>query len=1282
MKFHPYRSAAAQRGVALVMTLVMLSVVTLMAVAFLALSRRERASVSATEDQTTARLMAEAAFARAQSEIAARGFTAGDPRAVGFFVSTNLVDRAGFNPGAGATGANVNYDHRRDGSPITEIDLLRVISNLYLDARPPVFVRGNVTGSPLEFRFYLDLNRNGRFETNGFLPFMAANNQYLTPAGQPTASLADALFGNLAGDPEWIGVLARPSVFHSPTNRFIGRYAFVVVPEGRTLDINFIHNTARLHRLDLAGLGYYRNQGVGSWELNLAAFLHDLNPNVTPGYAYTGLSAPPVSEAASFARDFLSYRYGGMQAGRRALAPANEWFPGRGSVIAGNFIDDYTDGPPFTAENPIPVDNDEPDEQWPGSDSLNAYFEINDFFDRTKTPTRFLDRLAAVQKNSNVSFDRYTFYRMIQQLGMDSAPANRGRLHLNYDNRLDLRADGGAIKPGTDVGYHTTNLVAWEPVAFFTNAAAGMFASLQAPRAHLQNGIIYTNDFIGDTLVNTGFAINRIMVYPTNEYSPTIHRLLQVALNLYDASTNRSRIYPQLPTVLRPHFLTEGTNVFINGYSELTNIAFLDGYPPNGNLFPLDLRNPRHRDILARRSPDMVSLIYDVPLIIGAKKGFPNFNEYSLMNIAEVTRKLEVRKKMPTDPRPFQTNLLYTLSLSNLFGFEAWNSYTQAFPRALRLQMGGELTVMVTNYAQPGSVLRFVTTAYATNRAFTAGEWRGDQFRVPILRNAIVISNEMFNPSPRPHLDPLLAGTDAPFPANRGFYTPSIGLAMTNRFFYALVDTTAGRLVDFVCFGGMATTLDLTREIAGRPQLPGGGVVTVDPGNMWATNRLGGPSLIYPTQGIENQMEVSLGNIQVGAQQWNNYNGTPGINDKDKGIDRFRVFCDASLTPLVYNTDRDRAQFSSEMRGKLAMQAPFSPTRKLYQELVWQVNDPLVHYMVQDLLDPLNRPNDPNRTNTVRFAIPRGPGATSITNSNLGLLNLRYNPWGGNPQVSTDRQAYNLQVKDPMVTRSDDWNFPTNLYPNIGWIGRVHRGTPWQTIYLKSGMAPTNVWFRWAGSYGTHPTNDWELPALFTTALNDNAARGLLSVNQTNLAAWSAVLAGISVLSNTTPAGVAGSSQVASQNFLVEPDLPGAPQLRTIVAGINHTRQLEVNRVPNGQGRPSFQSMGRLLATPELTVASPYVSGQNLVNDEILERIPQQILSLVQGDPQRYVIYSYGQALKEAPNSVYLGAGDFNQLCTNYQVKAEFVTKSVIRFEGNPSQPRAVVESYNELTSE
>ena len=69
----------------------------------------------------------------------------------------------------------------------------------------------------------------------------------------------------------------------------------------------------------------------------------------------------------------------------------------------------------------------------------------------------------------------------------------------------------------------------------------------------------------------------------------------------------------------------------------------------------------------------------------------------------------------------------------------------------------------------------------------------------------------------------------------------------------------------------------------------------------------------------------------------------------------------------------------------------------------------------------------------------------------------RYQPWGKNSQMAmlsgVDQNACNLAYKDPLVWGSDNWDFPTNPYPTVGWIGRVHRGTPWQTVNLKS----TNV---------------------------------------------------------------------------------------------------------------------------------------------------------------------------------------------------------------------------------
>jgi hypothetical protein len=142
---------------------------------------------------------------------------------------------------------------------------------------------------------------------------------------------------------------------------------------------------------------------------------------------------------------------------------------------------------------------------------------------------------------------------------------------------------------------------------------------------------------------------------------------------------------------------------------------------------------------------------------------------------------------------------------------------------------------------------------------------------------------------------------------------------------------------------------------------------------------------------------------------------------------------------------------------------------------------------------------------------------------------------------------------------------------------------------------------------------------------------------------------------------------------------PISTQLVAIVNGINLTRA----RQPNG----AFLTLGDILATPELTIASPYLNLttqariERGVTDAAVERIPQQILSLLKTDEPRLVVYAYGQSLKPADRSLVTAAGFFN-LCTNYQITGETVTKTLLRIEEAPHRPRVVVESYNILPPE
>ncbi len=1260
------RARRWQAGVALVITLVMLSIVTLMAITFLAVSRRERSAVTVIEEQTRARQMAESAVARAEAEFVARVVTASNLLNYDFIVSTNFINASGFNsqlPLTVANPTNVNYDYLQAGGPVAaNVNYwVRNIGNLQYDARAPVFIQTNLDKSQTsvpEFRYYLDLNRNGRFESNGLLPELGFRGQWLGTNGLDWRSGETVLSNFVVGDPEWIGMLQDPTQPHGPTNRFIGRMAYLVQPAGKSLDFNFIGNhVLRLADNTLQNDGYNRNQGFGSWELNLGAFLRDLNTNVTRNYSPGGLNSPSASEAARDALAFLRYRYSNRVDN---LLSVQSLFGNVGAnAFAGDYIDGNADGPPFDAASRfgLTTDNDQTpaDKPWAGSDSPRTYVDLQELFDtnkvidpatggRTPWPGRLL-----LAESGYSTYDRYTFYRLLGQMGTDSGPAVRGKINLNWNNQPPLDA---------------TNFVPWTPIGFFQAAANRLFEAARKTNIVVAGGRAYTNFYVGDALVRPGMSLTNILLYPYNEYSPELHRLLQLAVNLYDATTNRPlTAYPYLPTVFRPLIGTTNGNIFIKGYEEVTNANFVS----STFITVRNLENPADRAALANEPR---AIVYDVPYLIGAKKGLPNFNEFSLRNVAQVSRKLAVRKRAAADIRPYQTNQLYLVTVTNQFGVELWNSYASNYPRQVRIRVLGRLTLALDDSARTNVPLALTNVAY--DAMYVTNSWSSNAFILPVQRAAMLAESAVYRPVPSPNL--VATTVNTPFIPGLGFYTPDWTLRATNNFICAIVDERTQRLVDFVTIGNMRSAINISRDLVGQTQLSQVGATT-EPANVWNTNRVGGVlSSNVPTIGIENQMGISLGSITVSEAQWRSYSQlTAEGQDKAKGIDRFRMFC--GETPLVYTSARQRRELEAELAGRLEAQAPYSPTRKLYQDTTWQANDPLVHYLAQDLLDPFNPPDDPTRTNAVRFAVP--PTAV-LTNSNLGLVNERYSPWGGNPRLTPGVRAYDNRVKDPLVRSSDDWEFPTNKFPSLGWIGRVHRGTPWQTVYLKSGVIATNDWLRWAGNLGTHPTNDWPLIEAFTVAPNENAARGLLSVNQSGLAAWSAVLSGVTALTNLTPAStVLRGQRPQFSDVTIQPDNPAYSQLRRIVGGINRTRALEV--MANHQSIPVFNRLGRILATPELTVASPFLSSNNLVTDEVLERIPQQILSLLREDDPRFVVYGFGQSLREAPNSLYLQSGAFNRMCTNYQVTAEFAVKAVIRLEGVPLAPRAVVESYQEL---
>ena len=292
------------------------------------------------------------------------------------------------------------------------------------------------------------------------------------------------------------------------------------------------------------------------------------------------------------------------------------------------------------------------------------------------------------------------------------------------------------------------------------------------------------------------------------------------------------------------------------------------------------------------------------------------------------------------------------------------------------------------------------------------------------------------------------------------------------------------------------------------------------------------------------------------------------------------------------------------------------------------------------------------------------------------------------------------------MTSPDRWDFPTNQYPAVGWLGRVHRGTPWQTVYLKSrsvlhdnidNLYPdrgTNTWTAWTGDNNVFdaansvPIQDRLLFDLFTTRFNDNAARGTLSVNQTHLAAWSALFSGMVALSNNVPDARLSFLPAATTNLIINPagvDGIYSP-LGRIASGINASRAGFVN----ADGLVgAFEHAGDILSAPVLTESSPFLNTNSVQNhkgisDEVYEWLPQQMLGLLRvSDSPRYAVYCYGQALRPAPDSRVTTGGTLFGMVTNYQVVAESAARAVIRVDKHVTATGTnytiKVESYNVL---
>jgi hypothetical protein len=697
----------------------------------------------------------------------------------------------------------------------------------------------------------------------------------------------------------------------------------------------------------------------------------------------------------------------------------------------------------------------------------------------------------------------------------------------------------------------------------------------------------------------SNICITNIPLYPTNCYTPAIHRLLQLAANIYDASTNRP-FEPggtnYFPAVFRPTFgITSNgpaVSVFINGYVEEGPLN-VDVFNP---IFALPDDALTVTASIASGQGANINL-YGVPWVIGAKQGYPNFNGLAMSLISQVTRRLQVAKASPYGVVPnanWQILENQEVGVSNVIGATAWNPYTNPYPREIQidLQCDVRMALAVSN-AATGIETMLVSTNWVlgTTNVVLPGTWQGiGNPRSPYpYQGSFWTWQSGSNSPPSLVLVPDLCFTANPpglTTTNNIVYAPVTGaggsnhfiVTMTNRFRFFMRDVSAGpgngRVIDFVSFNITNNTRDISAD-----------ATETDPYGVWQYRPVPFWSRNLPA-GIQTQISISQDSENPGAA-WQT----------------------AQLPPESYETQaQGTAAFLNwyvYSNTSVLVQTPFNPTAKLCVTNVWRVNDPMVHFTLQDLGD-LPVPGYP-----ILVPLSAPAGADLVTNyvnvamASIGTQNTRYGPWG-HAFGGLVEPNYNLATTDPLVYSSDFWNFPNGSQPlSAAWLGQVHRGTPWQTVYLKSALVSNNSWMSWTGDWNlgdamiTVPANDWHLAALVAWLLNTNSLGTMLPVNQITPATWSSTFSnGIVVLTNNDANPGELDPILMTSN---------SPQLAVIVAGINALKPWE----PGGY----FQDVGAIFATPQLSLASPWLdTTQSDISDAAYEAIPSQILGSLSED--------------------------------------------------------------------
>jgi len=513
-----------------------------------------------------------------------------------------------------------------------------------------------------------------------------------------------------------------------------------------------------------------------------------------------------------------------------------------------------------------------------------------------------------------------------------------------------------------------------------------------APILNTDNPVCFFTN-VASRLLSMQFNINlaQIEIYPTNQYTPAVHRLLQVSANICDATT--TNFYP---TVFRPLFSKDGAgDVFITGY---TNLNSDSGFNTVSGPNDIQLSTPFDAATISALpgttvAPDIN--IYGVPWIIGAKKGFPNFNEFSMENSLAVTCRLQLtRMTNGYIPVITGTNQMYVMSLSSSIGVELWNSYSSNYPGTIQIDVNENASTMITNDDQ--GLHEWILQPFSTNALYSINPWPGSGVGwrssgspnsasfVPIVFTGPTLTNSVYRSA-------FYAGGPALIPTNslqspapwestssdgNGFHFPQFGVLLTNRLqvFMLAQDSSGYHVIDYVHFAGPDSAYNVNPYLADYD--------TVNHVGVWDTNYpTGSAPPTGATYGAINQIQVSkkgANSVPIEDGQWQS---DPEAVPLGGTIAAQAAYFQAFFIPGNH--------YGTTTNLQLSEVAPYAPTRYISQYTTWQVNDPLVHYLASDIaVPPLNNSSTPQPgLHAYNFPI-----TNALTSLNLGQLNDRYMP--------------------------------------------------------------------------------------------------------------------------------------------------------------------------------------------------------------------------------------------------------------------------------------------------